>query len=158
MREPTIFYWPGKIKPMVVTDIGSTLDLFATIATLAGAEVPTDREMDSYDLGPTLFNGKASPRTEMFYYRNQDLFAVRKGSHKAHFITMSEYVQDKKRMEHNPPLLFNLDHDPGENYECSATHPEVIADILKLVDEHNANMVKAESRLEARIQDADPVR
>jgi arylsulfatase A-like enzyme len=158
MREPTIFYWPGKIKPMIVTDIGSTLDLFATIANLAGAEVPTDREMDSYDLAPTLFNGEASPRKEMFYYRNQNLFAVRLGSYKAHFITMSEYVKDKKRTEHNPPILFNLDHDPGENYECSAKHPEVLADIIKLVEEHNSKMVKAESQLEARIPSAEPVR
>ena len=28
MREPTVFYWKGKINPAVVSDIGSTLDLF----------------------------------------------------------------------------------------------------------------------------------
>lgn len=157
MREPTIFYWPGKIEPKIVTDIGSTLDLFATITALAGADMPTDREMDSYNLAPTLFDGKASPRNEMFYYRGQQLFAVRKGSYKAHFVTMSEYRGDNEREEHDPPILFNLDHDPGENYECSAKHPEVLHDILKLVDEHNAKMVKGEDQLVARISDANAV-
>ncbi len=158
MREPTIFYWPGKIEPKIVTDIGSTLDLFATFAHLGGADIPVDRTMDSYDLGPTLFNGQPSPRKEMFYYRGQQLFAVRQGSFKAHFITMSEYRQNNERIEHDPPILFNLDHDPGENFECSAKHPEVMADILKLVDKHNAGMVKGEDQLVARLQENETAR
>lgn len=154
MREPTIFYWPGRVKPATVTDVGSTLDLFATIAHLSGAQVPSDRVMDSYDLAPTLFNGQSSPRREMFYYRGQQLFAVRLGAYKAHFVTMTEYQKDNDRREHNPPLLFNLDHDPGENYECGAKHPEVLEAIRKLVDQHNSKMVKGEDQLVARIQNA----
>lgn len=155
MREPTIFYWPGKIKPAVVSDIGSTLDLFATIVTLAGGAIPSDRQMDSYDLAPTLFADKKSPRNEMYYYRGQQLFAVRQGAYKAHFITMSEYQQDNNRQEHNPPLLFNLDVDPGENYECSAKYPAVVADIQKLAAEHNSAMVKGEDQLAARLSAAE---
>ncbi len=158
MREPAIFYWPGRIKPAIVTDVGSTLDLFATIAHLAGAKVPSDRVMDSYDLAPTLFNGQSSPRHEMFYYRGQQLFAVRQGAYKAHFVTMTEYQKDNHRREHQPPLLFNLDHDPGENYECGAKHPEVLEAIRKLVEQHNSKMVKGEDRLATRIQNAGPVR
>jgi len=150
MREPTIFYWPGKIKPAIVTDIGSTLDLFATIANLTGATVPSDRIMDSYDLAPTLFRGEPSPRHEMFYYRGQQLFAARKDAFKAHFITMGEYTANNNRTEHDPPLLFNLEHDPGENYELSEKHPEVIRDILDLVNEHNADLVKGEDQLVKR--------
>jgi arylsulfatase A-like enzyme len=43
MREPCVMWWPGKIKPGVVGDIGSTMDLFTTVLKLAGAPVPTDR-------------------------------------------------------------------------------------------------------------------
>ena len=114
MREPAIFYWPGKIKPGPVADIGSTLDLFATIAAITGAKIPTDRIMDSYDLTPTLFKGKTSPRDEMFYYRGQQLYAIRKGDFKAHFVTMNAYQADNKREEHDPPLVYNLQHDPSE--------------------------------------------
>ncbi len=152
MREPTIFYWPGKIEPKIVTGIGSTLDLFATVAALAGAQVPQDRVMDSYDLTPTLFDGKPSPRHEMFYYRGQQLYAVRKDAFKAHFITETEYVADTHRTEHNPPLLFNLDHDPGENFELGEKHPEVIAEINKLVEKHQANLVKGKDQLVERIE------
>jgi uncharacterized sulfatase len=31
-RVPTIFWWPGKIAPGIVTDLGSTLDVMATLA------------------------------------------------------------------------------------------------------------------------------
>lgn len=152
MREPTIFYWPGKIEPKIVTGIGSTLDLFATVAALTGAEVPQDRVMDSYDLTPTLFEGKPSPRNEMFYYRGQQLYAARKGSFKAHFITETAYIADSNRTEHNPPLLFNLDHDPGEHYELGDEYPEVIEEINTLVEEHQANLVKGEDQLVERIE------
>ena len=37
VRTPAIFWWPGTVKPGVVTDIGSAMDLFATAARLAGA-------------------------------------------------------------------------------------------------------------------------
>ncbi|MBN1562010.1 sulfatase [candidate division KSB1 bacterium] len=155
MREPAIFYWPGRIQPGVVTDIGSTLDLFATIAHLAGAEMPGDREMDSYDLAPALFEGKPSPRREMFYYRGQQLFAVRKDAYKAHFVTMAEYAANNNRQEHDPPLLFNVEHDPGEKFECAARYPDVVADIQHLVAEHAAKMVKGEDQLAARITDTN---
>lgn len=151
MREPTIFYWPGKIKPKIVTGIGSTLDLFATIAKLAGAGVPTDRVMDSFDLGQTLFEAQESPRTTMFYYRGQQLFAARKGAYKAHFITMNEYQKDNNRQEHDPPLLFNLEHDPGEKFDISANHPEVISEILVAVDKHNTELIKGEDQLVKRL-------
>ena len=151
MRVPTLFYWPGKIQPAVVTDIGSTLDLFATITSVAGAETPRDRIMDSYDLTPTLFEGKPSPRREMFYYRGTQVYAARLGAFKAHFITENEYVADKQRTEHNPPLLFNLDHDPGEQYEIGAEHPEVISEITALVERHRAALIKGEDQLRKRI-------
>ena len=56
MREPTIAWWPGAIEPgSVSTDIASTMDIFATVSSLSGAPLPTDRVMDSYDLSPVLF-------------------------------------------------------------------------------------------------------
>ena len=151
MREPTIFYWPGKIKPGPVMGIGSTLDLFATITSLAGAKIPAGRIMDSYDLGPTLFQRKPSPRTVMFYYRGQHLFAVRKGAYKAHFVTMTAYQKDNHREEHDPPLLFHINHDPGENFDISAQHPDIIEDILKTVREHRDKLIVGEDQLAKKL-------
>ncbi len=46
VRTPAIFSWPGTIRPGVVTDRGSGLDLLATAASLAGVRVPADRPID----------------------------------------------------------------------------------------------------------------
>jgi arylsulfatase A-like enzyme len=152
MREPTLFYWPGKIQPAVVTGIGSTLDLFATITGVAGAKLPQDRVMDSHDLSPALFQGKSSPRELMFYYRGTRMFAVRKGPYKAHFMTMSAYKKDNQYTEHDPPLLYHLGKDPGEKYEISEKYPEIIEDILREVRKHEEGLVRGEDQLVKRIE------
>jgi len=150
MREPTIFWQPGAIKPAVVTDIGATLDLLPTFCALAGAPAPTDRVLDGYDLSGVLQGKGRSPRQTMFYWRGSKLYAVRHGAFKAHFITQSEYGGEPA-VTHDPPLLYNLDHDPSEKYDVAANHPEVIAEIRRIAEEHKKAIPPVESRLDKRI-------
>lgn len=150
MREPCIMWWPGKIKPAVVNDMGSTMDIYTTILTLAGAKVPDDRVVDGLDLSPALFGTGPSPRQNMFYYREGKLFAARKGSYKAHFITRSGYGKDKEEY-HDPPLLYNLEHDPSEKYDISKDNPDAITEIRKEVALHLANLKIGEDQLAKRI-------
>lgn len=147
MRVPAVFRWPGRIQPGTVMELGSTMDLFATFCGLAGAGIPDDRILDSHDLAPVLLEGKSSPRDVLFYYRGEDLFAVRKGAFKTHFITQSTFGPDKERERHDPPLLFNLNHDPAEKHNIADEHPEVIAEIETVVKEHRANLVRKRDRL-----------
>lgn len=147
MREPALFWWPGTIRPGVIHELGATLDLLPTLAALAGAEAPGDRPLDGYDLSPILLGTGPSPRETVFYYRGTRIYAVRKGPFKAHFITQPAYGPGKPE-EHDPPLLFNLDHDPGEHYNVAEKHPDVIAAIDEEVKAHQANMVPGEPQLE----------
>ena len=117
MREPALFWWPGRIKPGVVTDLGSLLDVFPTCVALAGGKLPADRVLDGADLSPALLGTGPSPRRAMFFYRDTKLYAVRHGPWKAHFITQSGYGPDKP-VEHDPPLLFHLGEDPGERFNA----------------------------------------
>ena len=146
MREPAIFWWPGKIKPGVVLGMGSTLDLLPTIASITGGETPTDRKMDGYDLSPALFTGGKSPRNEMIFYRGARIFAARVGDYKAHYFTRSGYRDDPEET-HNPPLLFHLGHDPSENWDVAADHPDVLASIQKVVDRHRATVKPVQNQL-----------
>jgi arylsulfatase A len=138
------------ISPGVVTEIGSTLDVFATASELAGAKLPRKRIMDSLDLSPALFGTGPSPRGAMFYYHGRQLFAIRQGAYKAHFRTKAT-VGDRKVYEHDPPLLYNLHHDPSEKYDVAVEHPDVIAGIMKLRHEHESKMIEGEDQLAARI-------
>jgi len=150
MREPTIFYWPGRIKPGTVMDMGSTLDLFPTVCALSGAEVPKDRVMDGDDLSPVLFNGQASPRETMIFYRGEQVYAARKGPFKAHYITQGSYGMGGERNEHEIPLLFNLEQDPSEKYNIADQHPEVIQEINQIVKEHKKTVKPVEDQLVKR--------
>ncbi len=150
MREPSIAWWPGTIPAgRTSAELGCTTDLMATICALLATEPPTDRTLDSYDLRPVLLGTGESPRKSMLYYRGRKLMAARLGPWKAHFMTQAGYFQPKPEV-HDPPLLFNLEHDPSEKYDVGKDHPEVISDIRKLVAEHEANLVVPPSQLEIR--------
>ena len=45
-------WWPGKIKPAVVMDMGTTMDLLPTFCALSGTSLPQDRVYDGYDISP----------------------------------------------------------------------------------------------------------
>ena len=150
MREPTIFWWPGRIKPGVITDMGSTMDLFTTACELAGADLPTDRIIDGVDLSPSLFDEEVGLRQIMFYYRGRELYAVRNGMYKAHFITETAYTSNYPKTYHDPPLLFHLGHDPSEKYDIAEDHPDVIAEIIQEVNRHQAELIIPESQLDRK--------
>jgi arylsulfatase A-like enzyme len=153
MREPAIFWWPGKLEHKVVMDLGSTLDLFPTICSLTGIEVPADRLYDGVDLSPTLTGTAGGIRKEMFFYRDTVVFAVRFGVYKAHFRTQAGYGE-AKAIEHDPPLLYNLNTDPSEKYNMADQHPEIINEIKALLVEHENNVVPVMNQLERRFEES----
>lgn len=148
MREPGIFWWPGKINPGTQAELGSTLDLLPTLAQLAGATLPDDLALDGYDLSQTLLQDQPSPRNQMFYYHGQELFAVRQGPFKAHFRTKTSYVGQNQAEVHDPPLLFHLEVDPSEAYNVAPQHPEIVAELSRLKQEHEAGVESVVNQLE----------
>ncbi len=141
MREPGIAWWPKHIKPGQVThELASSLDLFPTIMRLAGAAMPFDRAYDGFDMSGILFGTNPNQRKVMFYYNGNELYAARKGPFKAHYITWSGYSKEKPE-KHDPPILYNVEEDPGEKFDIAAQHPDVIADIKAEVEKHLAGVV-----------------
>lgn len=144
MREPCIAWCPGRVREGVVTnELGTTMDLYATCLALAGVPLPTDRTVDGVDLSPVLFGEGKGPRSDFFYYRGPTLMAVRQGPWKLHYMTQSGYGQPKPE-QHDPPLLFNLEHDPSEQRNVAKDHPEIIAQINHAVEQHRAAMTPGE--------------
>lgn len=163
MREPTIFWWPGHLKPGVVMEMGCTMDLLPTFCSLSSTPLPDDRVYDGYDLSPLLLGTGKGEREVVFYYRGEQVYAVRKGHYKAHFITQLEYgsptahpiTQPAVDIKNTPtvldqPLLYNLSIDPGERYDIADDHPEVIEEIRKVREEHLLTLEKVENQLEKR--------
>ncbi|MFH1264130.1 MAG: arylsulfatase, partial [Planctomycetota bacterium] len=70
---------------------------------------------------------------------------------KAHFITRPAYGAGKPEA-HDPPELYHLGHDPSEKFNVAEKHPEVIAEIRKLAEAHQAAMTPGVPQLDAVIQ------
>ncbi|OOG19689.1 arylsulfatase [Sphingobacterium sp. CZ-UAM] len=147
MRVPAIFRWPGKLKQGVVMEMGSTLDLFPTIAGLIHRDMPNDRVYDGYDLKEVMFNQSKSPRSEILYYRDTEVYAIRKGGLKVHFVTQDEYGNEDMTI-HHPALVYNLDVDPGEKKNVSKKHPDFIIEMKKRLEEHKATVSPVVNQLE----------
>jgi arylsulfatase A-like enzyme len=104
--------------------------------------------MDGVDLAPTLLHQQPSPRTEVLYYRGTRLMAIRKGPWKAHFMTQESYTGNNELVQHDPPVLHNLEVDPGEQWDVAADHPEVITMLTEAAAAHAATVEPVPSQLE----------
>ena len=146
VRVPTIF-WGANIKPGLINEIGSTLDIYTTFLALAKIDTQKNMIVDGYDLSETLLRKKESQRDEMFFYKGDELFAVRLGDFKLHLKTTDWFKEPKK---HNPPLLFNLNIDPSEKFNISSKNPEKVKEILELIKVHNLRLVSGKNQLDIR--------
>jgi arylsulfatase A-like enzyme len=141
MREPTVFWWPGKMKPAVQMEMGTTMDLLPTFCSLAGAKAPADRTLDGYDLSGLLLGklGKG-PRNSVQYWREEKLYAIRVGPWKAHFITQGCYGIGEKKTVHATPQLYHLENDPSEKYNVAANHPDVVKTLVAAAEKHRKSI------------------
>ncbi|MBJ06264.1 MAG: arylsulfatase [Verrucomicrobiaceae bacterium] len=133
LRVPGIFHWPGRISPGVVHGMAANLDLYATFAALAGAvDLPSSRPgWKSSDLSGVLLRGEKSPRTQWLYGRS----AFRSGKYKIHLTSRerSSHPDTRQRepvTKYDPPMLVDLEKDPGETTDLAARHPELVERLL----------------------------
>ena len=145
VRVPMLWRWPGTVPAGgVAHHRASLLDVVPTLAELLG--VPTPADVDGRSLVPVLRDPRAAPeRTDAhFYWRDGQLEAVRRGRYKLHlphdYVTIVEPGaggnQGRARIDSIGIALFDLLADPGERDECSAAHPEVVAELRRLAEEH----------------------
>jgi arylsulfatase A len=62
-----------------------------------------------------------------------EIYAIRKGLWKVHFITKRSYSKESPIM-HNPPLLYNIDQDPSEKYEIGKGNKDIIKEIQEIYE------------------------
>jgi arylsulfatase A-like enzyme len=153
-RVPMLCWWPETIAPGVVHELGSTLDMLATLAALTGSQLPSDRQLDSYDLSPVMLGTGPGPRKEMFYWTEAELHAVRKGPWKLH-IKMREPVNYGKAKQLERPVLYHVERDLAEAYDVADQHPEIVAELLEMMDTHRASITPHEDMLAIPLSSTD---
>jgi len=155
-RVPGIF-WGADIKPGVIDQIGSTMDLLPTIVDFTNTEKISDRVIDGVSIKQTLLNHKPSERNKIIFYREREIYAVRYGDYKAHFIIKGAYNYPQGSNEKivlEDPLLYNLNVDPSEKFNIAKKFPEKVKEIKKIAEDHLKSFEPPKSLLESRTSDS----
>lgn len=145
MRMPCLARWPGHIPAGRVSDeLWSALDLLPTFAGLTGRTLDLPAPIDGHNV-VGLWRGEAdwkSPYDEQgfFYYRMEQLQAVRAGPWKLYLPLDHKYVTLGRKTEPAPARLFNVRNDVHEDHEVSANHPDVVAKLMTLAETARAEL------------------
>lgn len=109
--------WPGHIRPQVVTGMIHAVDLYPTLAALAGASTARCKPLDGVNVWNTISQGDPSPRTEIIYNIEPFRAALRQGDWKLIWrATLPSSVE-----------LYRLPEDPSEGHNLASAHPEKVA-------------------------------
>jgi uncharacterized sulfatase len=129
------------VKPGVIHEMGSTLDILPTLAALSGAKIPKDRKLDGYDLSP-LLKGRSTkgPRKTFFYWTQATLFAVRSENWKLHIRQTDPVNYWRAIIELEKPELYDLESDVSEKYDRASEMPELVRELTNLISAHQADI------------------
>uniref|UniRef100_A0A5G2R447 Steroid sulfatase n=1 Tax=Sus scrofa TaxID=9823 RepID=A0A5G2R447_PIG len=161
IRVPGILRWPGVIQAGLELDAPtSNMDLFPTVANLAGAPLPEDRIIDGRDLMPLLLGqSQRSDHEFLFHYCNFYLNAVRWHPRNSTSIWKAFFFTPKFSPEgangcfathvcfchghsithHDPPLLFDISQDPRETDPLTPTSEPRFWEILEVMQQAAAH-------------------
>jgi uncharacterized sulfatase len=129
---PFMAKWPARIQPNSVMDAPvHHIDLFATIAAAAGANVPADRKMDGADLLPYIRGEREGVPHDTLFWREGHQQTVLNNGWK-----LIRAAKPDKRW------LFNLSLDPTEQNNLAAAEPTRADALEALLDAHNAEQAE----------------
>jgi arylsulfatase A-like enzyme len=124
-RVAALANWPGRIKPGEVKEMIHVVDIFPTLAGLAGASLTKGKPLDGLDVWPTISEGKPSPRTEVVYNIEPFRGGVRQGDWKLIWRTPLPSAIE----------LYNIPQDPYEKTNLADSNPQKVADLQKRIEQ-----------------------
>ena len=141
VRVPFVARWPDKIPAdQQITAVAGLIDLLPTLVGVSGAPSPS-LPIDGQSIWP-LLTGKSSesPREAHYFFRENELQAVRKGKWKLHLPHAYQTVvragsdgqRGKAERKRLALSLYNLTDDPGERTNLASGHPAVVQELRAL--------------------------
>jgi arylsulfatase len=136
LRVPFAVRWPGRIAPGTVSDeIVHAMDIFPTLAAIAGGAVPADRPIDGVNVSDLwLGRSESSGRDGFVVYMGNDVFGVKWQDWKIHFKEQDSW--NTVLRNYTMPRVYNLISDPRESDDVLFPHTWVLKAGLPLLEEH----------------------
>jgi arylsulfatase A-like enzyme len=125
MRVAALANWPGRIKAGEVKEMMHVVDMFPTLAELAGASARKGKALDGLNVWSSISEGKPSPRQEVVYNIEPFRGGVRHGDWKLVWRTPLPSSLE----------LFNLAEDPSEKTNLADKNPQKVAELQKRIEE-----------------------
>jgi arylsulfatase B len=118
--------WPGHIPAGVtVKEMIHVVDIYPTLAKLAGASTTKCKPLDGLDVWGTISEGKRSPRSEIVYNVEPFRAAIRQGDWKLIWRPLLPSSVE----------LYNIVPDPSEKNNLAAENPDKVAELQKRIEE-----------------------
>jgi len=130
IRTPFLAKWPGKIIPGSVSDhISSFWDYMPTFCELAGIPAPDDTDGISFVAAMTGEDTAQEKHSHLYweFYEAGGKQAVLKGNWKG--------IRLNVRIGEPIFELFDLDKDPSEKNNIAEQHPDIVEELLQIMDE-----------------------
>jgi arylsulfatase A-like enzyme len=142
LRAPFMIRWPGRIPAgRVNNEIVHIVDLFTTLAHVAGAEIPKDRPVDGVDqLDFFLGKQEKSNREGFVAYVSDRLHAVKWRNWKMHLIWQVNRFDPPVKLPQ--PKIVNLLTDLKEERDSMADNAWVIHPMTKLLNDLEESLKK----------------
>ncbi len=148
-RVPLIVRWSGTIPAgQVTSQLANTTDLFATIASIIGCELPKDSAVDSFDLLPALLGVQSDRdpiRPLMLTQSFRGEFQLRLGHWKylAHTGSGGNRYDSGMLLQYHqedtapdaPAQLYNLHEDPQETTNLYFMEQRLIQECVQILQE-----------------------
>ena len=143
MRVPCIIAWAGQqdngfqarlpiVQNGVRTEVASICDIYPTLASIVGADIPSDHPVDGQDISP-LLSGTSR------YKSHRDEFLMHfPHEHRGSYFTVWRHGKWKLIYYYNPThrekpqcSLFNLARDPFEKKDLAGRRPRVVRKMVR---------------------------
>jgi arylsulfatase A-like enzyme len=143
---PLFVRWPGKVKAGATCDqLVCLVDFMATCADILGETIPDNAGEDSVSLLPAMLGTATTPLHEAVVSHSiNGSFAIRQGRWKLELCPdsggWSAPRPGSKAAEGLPPVqLYDMSKDVGERTNEWKTHPEIIAQLARLLEKYVAD-------------------
>jgi arylsulfatase A-like enzyme len=132
-RVAALANWPGRIKPGTVEGLMHAVDLYPTLAGLAGASTAKCKPLDGMNVWDVIAANTPSPRTEIIYNVEPFRGGVRQGDWKLIWRTLIPTSVE----------LYNLAEDPYEKTNIAAEHADRVAALQERINALGKESAKA---------------
>lgn len=137
IRAPLVVRWKGKIAAASLSDrVSGFEDWLPTLLELAGGKDGIPQEIDGISLAPTLLGQSQPPRP--FLYREFPGYGGQQSVRLGNWKGVRQNLAPKGKVAAVVRTeLYDLADDPGETRDVAAQHPNVVAEIERVMREQH---------------------